>query len=125
MKQLLVAWLSWFTLVGASSAAVDANTASKDALQSVSGIGPSIAQRIVDERRKGPYKDLADLQARVKGIGESKARRMIASGLRVSGPVARKSETGARDPESGARKPETIVQTFVGGRAASLQPARR
>ena len=54
---------------GAAFAAVDANTASVDALRTVRGVGPRIAQRIVDERRRGPYASLDDLQARVRGVG--------------------------------------------------------
>jgi type II secretory pathway component PulK len=50
-------------------AAVNANTASPDELRTVRGIGPSIAQRIVDERRRGAYASLDDLQARVRGGG--------------------------------------------------------
>jgi len=64
-------------------AAVNVNTASFDELQTISGIGPATAQRIVDERRKGPFKSLDDLQARVKGIGESRVRKMAAAGLTV------------------------------------------
>jgi competence protein ComEA len=69
--------------VGESFAAVDANTASAEALQSVRGIGPAIAKRIVDERRRGPFKGLDDLQARVRGVGEATLRRMVAAGLTV------------------------------------------
>ncbi|MEI7447198.1 MAG: helix-hairpin-helix domain-containing protein, partial [Burkholderiales bacterium] len=76
-------------LSASALAAVDANTASAEALEAVSGIGPSIARRIVDERRKGPYRSLDDLQTRVKGIGEAKARRLAAAGLTVgSGSAA-------------------------------------
>jgi competence protein ComEA len=63
--------------------AVNVNTASFDELQTIAGIGPATAQRIVDERRKGPFKSLDDLQARVKGIGESRVRKMAAAGLTV------------------------------------------
>lgn len=77
---VLCALLAW---AGAAFAAVDANTASADALQSVRGVGPTIAQRIVEERRRGPYASLDDLQARVRGVGEASVRRMAAAGLSV------------------------------------------
>ena len=79
---VLTGLLAW---AGAAFAAVDANTASVDALQSVRGVGPTIAQRIVDERRRGPYSSLDDLQARVRGIGEASVRKMSAAGLTVGG----------------------------------------
>jgi competence protein ComEA len=75
--------LSWLLLSASALAAVNVNTASFDELQTISGIGPATAQRIVDERRKGPFKSLDDLQARVKGIGESRVRKMAAAGLTV------------------------------------------
>jgi competence protein ComEA len=87
---VLCALLAW---AGAAFAAVDANTASADALQSVRGVGPTIAQRIVEERRRGPYASLDDLQARVRGVGEASVRRMAAAGLSVGGP-ARLQGTG-------------------------------
>ena len=68
---------------GAAFAAVDANSASVDALRTVRGVGPRIAQRIVDERRRGPYASLDDLQARVRGVGPGSARKMAAAGLTV------------------------------------------
>ncbi len=73
----------WLMLVASALAAVNVNTASFDELQTISGIGPATAQRIVEERRKGPFKSLDDLQARVKGIGESRVRKMAAAGLTV------------------------------------------
>lgn len=51
---------------------VDINTASVKSLQALPGIGPSIAQRIVDYRKAhGPFKKVEDL-TKVKGIGEKK-----------------------------------------------------
>ncbi|MCL2310469.1 MAG: helix-hairpin-helix domain-containing protein [Proteobacteria bacterium] len=51
-------------------AAVDINTASKEELQTLSGIGPEKAQAIVDYRAQhGPFKSTHDLH-KVKGIGK-------------------------------------------------------
>jgi len=51
---------------------VDINTASAKSLQALPGIGPTIAQRIVDYRRAhGPFKSVEDLK-KVRGIGEKK-----------------------------------------------------
>ncbi len=51
------------------------NKASFEALQALPGVGEKMAQKIVDERANGPFKDLEDLQ-RVKGIGPKKAEKM-------------------------------------------------
>ena len=97
MKTLLLAFAALLLSISTSFAAVNANTASVEELQVVAGIGPTIAQRIVDERRKGPYKGLDDIQARVKGIGETSIRKMAAAGLTVSGgrtkPESRDGDT--------------------------------
>ncbi len=48
---------------------LDLNTASAAALEELPGIGPALAKRILDDRRRnGRYRRLADLD-RVKGIG--------------------------------------------------------
>lgn len=55
-----------------SSGLVNINTASAAELQTLSGIGPSMAQSIIDDRSKnGPFASVDDLM-RVSGIGEKK-----------------------------------------------------
>lgn len=57
---------------GSSSGLVNINTASAAELQTLSGIGPSVAQSIIDERTKnGAFASVDDLM-RVSGIGEKK-----------------------------------------------------
>jgi len=53
---------------------IDINRASAAELQRLPGIGPVIAARIVEERRKGPFKSVDDLRPRVLGIGPKKLR---------------------------------------------------
>lgn len=106
MKTLLLAFAALLLSMSAAFAAVNANTATVDDLQTVAGIGPTIAQRIVDERRNGPYKSLDDIQARVKGVGETSIRKMAAAGLTVSGGGRSKSESQADakpDAKAGAK----------------------
>ncbi len=66
--------------------ALDANAASQAELESIRGIGPAIAARIIAERERGPYLDLDDLRDRVRGIGVASLRRMAEAGLEVAGP---------------------------------------
>jgi len=55
------------------SLAVDANTAPVPVLEALPGIGPALAGRIVQSREAQPFRSLADLDRRVKGIGPAKA----------------------------------------------------
>ena len=58
--------------VGGATGLVNINTASSAELQTLSGIGPSMAQSIIDERTKnGAFASVDDLM-RVSGIGEKK-----------------------------------------------------
>jgi competence protein ComEA len=51
---------------------VNINTATQSELESLPGIGPSLAKKIMDFRQKnGPFKSTQDLMA-VQGIGEKK-----------------------------------------------------
>jgi competence protein ComEA len=47
---------------------IDVNHAEARELQQLPGIGPKLAQRILDERAKGPFRSVEDLR-RVSGIG--------------------------------------------------------
>jgi len=54
-----------------ASGPVDINTADLDQLQTLRGIGPALAQRIIDFREEnGPFRSVEDL-LQVKGIGEA------------------------------------------------------
>lgn len=68
----------------AVAASVDVNTATREELQAIKGIGPAMSQRIVEEReRGGPFRSPQDLDRRVKGIGETSLKKMRESGLVV------------------------------------------
>jgi competence protein ComEA len=69
----------------AAFAAVDVNKADQAALESVKGIGPGISGKILEERKKGSFKDWNDLIERVKGVGEGNAAKFSADGLTVNG----------------------------------------
>lgn len=76
------------TLMGVQNvfAAVEINTADQAQLDSVPGIGPATSRAILDERKKnGSFKDWADLEQRVRGIGERNSVKLSAAGLVVNG----------------------------------------
>lgn len=69
----------------ASFAAVDVNKASAAELDGIKGIGPSISEKIIQERKKGNFKDWNDFIGRVNGVGETTAAKFSAEGLTVNG----------------------------------------
>src|SRR5258706_7318553 len=69
MNRLLLLFTLLFALCGIGNAAVNVNTASKEELDSLKGIGPVKAQAIIDYRTKnGPFKTVDELE-KVPGIG--------------------------------------------------------
>jgi competence protein ComEA len=69
----------------AAFAATDVNKASQAELEAVKGIGPGMATRILEARKTGSFNNWADLQGRVKGVGDGNARKFSADGLTVNG----------------------------------------
>ena len=69
----------------AAFAAVDVNKATAAELDGIKGIGPGISTKILDERKKGNFKDWSDFIERVKGVGEGNAAKFSAEGLTVGG----------------------------------------
>lgn len=74
------------SLATAHALEIDVNAASVEDLRSIRGVGPQLAERIVRERLRGPFRDLEDLRARVRGIGERTAHKLVKHGLRVRAP---------------------------------------
>lgn len=84
MKKLLLTFISLIISTSIAMAAVNLNTATKDDLDKVTGIGPVKAQAIIDYRKKnGPFKSVDELE-NVKGFG-SKSVKKVRSELTVNG----------------------------------------
>ena len=114
-KRLLAAVLA--LMAATAFAAVDVNKATAADLDGIKGIGPGISAKILDERKKGNFKDWNDLVERVKGIGEGNAAKFSAEGMTVNGsafkgvaaaPTAKKEDkpTAAAAPATAAAKKE-------------------
>ena len=84
LKKLLAIVLALFA-AAVFAASADVNKASQAELEAIKGIGPGIATKILDERKKGSFKDWGDLIERVKGVGEANAAKFSADGLTVNG----------------------------------------
>ena len=103
MKKLLLILLVWAASLGQALAAVDVNTADQSALQTVKGIGPAKAKALVDERSAhGPFKDRADLSARVKGFGTKTVDRLLAEGLTIGAAKAAPAPSKSNPKAGGA-----------------------
>ena len=107
-KNFIVALAAMVASIGFAFAQVDVNKADQAALDGVKGIGPSISKKIIDERKKGgDFKDWADLEKRVKGIGEKNAVKFSQAGLTVN------SQPLANAPAAPAAKVKTTKTPAV------------
>jgi len=108
LKKLLAFALALFA-AAAMAASVDVNKATQAELDGIKGIGPAIAGKILDERKKGTFKDWQDLVDRVKGVGEGNAAKFSAEGLTVNGTAfkgaAPAAPTAAKKDEKPAAAP--------------------
>jgi competence protein ComEA len=86
MKKLLLAIATLVATMGFAFAQVDVNKADQAALDGVKGIGPAKSKMILEERSKGgQFKDWADFEKRVKGIGAKNTVKLSQAGLQVNG----------------------------------------
>jgi competence protein ComEA len=84
MKRLLLVLVMLVAFSGVAVAAVNINTATKEELSSIKGVGEKRAQEIIDYRTKnGPFKTVDDLQ-KVPGIGPG-LMKQIRSQISTSG----------------------------------------
>jgi competence protein ComEA len=102
-KKLIVS-LAMLFAAATAFAAVDVNKADQASLEAVKGIGTKVSVRILDERKKGPFKDWPDLMARVKGIKQAAAVRLSKEGLTVNGSSYTGGEVKAKDDTRHATK---------------------
>ncbi|MEO7954536.1 MAG: helix-hairpin-helix domain-containing protein [Polaromonas sp.] len=102
-----------------SFAAVDVNKATAADLDGIKGIGPGISGKIVDERKKGEFKDWNDFIERVKGIGDKNAARFSAEGMTVGGASFKGAAPAAKkDVKPAAAAPAASVAAAPAAAAA-------
>jgi len=83
----------------------------------VKGVGPSMSKAILAERSKGEFKDWADFQKRVKGVGDKTAVKLSQAGLQVNGKA---KEGAAMKAEA---KPEAKTEAKPEAKAAKSAAA--
>ena len=105
MKRLLLAFAMWFAISGVALAVVNINTATKEELTSLKGVGEKRAQEIISYRTKnGPFKTVDDLE-KVPGIGPG-IMKQIRSEITTTGKTDI-GKAGAKDAKAaGAKKAE-------------------
>jgi competence protein ComEA len=112
LKKFWLPVLALLMFAGSVFAAVDVNNADQAALDSVAGVGPATSKAILAEREKnGNFKDWADLERRVKGVGARNAVKLSAAGLTVNGkayegPASGGSKAGKHDAKAAAKAAE-------------------
>jgi competence protein ComEA len=92
MKNWILALVAFFVLAGSALAAVNINTATKEELTSLKGVGDKRAQEIIDYRKKnGDFKSVDELE-KVPGIGPG-IMKQIRSQVTVSGKTTASKPT--------------------------------
>jgi competence protein ComEA len=112
-------------------AAVDVNKATPAELDSIKGIGPGTADKIIKARKAGDFKDWNDFTARVAGIKDARAAKLSAAGLTVNGAAfagapaapaaAKKGADKAAAPAAAA--PAAASKAMPAAAAAPAMPA--
>lgn len=98
---LALALATQFLAVPYALAAVNLNTATKDELVALPGIGPAKAQAILDYRKaNGPFKTVDDLR-NVKGIGAKRLEK-LRSDVSVGGPPPKVAAVAGGKPDAKA-----------------------
>ena len=106
LKKLMLAVVALVATMNFAFAQVDVNKADAAALDGVNGIGPAKSKAILEERKKGEFKDWSDFQQRVKGVGEKNALKLSAAGLVVNG----KGKDGAAAAAGTPAKPKAAAK---------------
>lgn len=140
LKKLVFGLMALLAATGFAFADVDVNKGDQAALDGIKGIGPTKSKAIIEERTKnGAFKDWADFESRVKGIGEKSSAKLSAAGLTVNGQVkpgaaakpaasaasakADKAEKAADKAAARAEKAAPAAPAAASAPAATAKPA--
>ena len=117
---LALALATQLSFVAPASAGVNINTATKDELVALPGIGPAKAQAIVDYRKaNGPFKSVDDLK-NVKGIGAKRLEK-LRNDVSVGGPPARVAAAPGGKPDAKGAGPSAKGEVRATAEAKSVK----
>ncbi len=121
IKKLMLAVATMIATMGFAFAQVDVNKADAAALDGIKGVGPKMSKMILDERAKGgEFKDWADFEKRVKGVGPKNALKMSGAGLMVAG---KSMDGAAMVPAKGRAMPDARPATDMKAKPAARPAA--
>jgi competence protein ComEA len=108
MKRVALLFAALLAYTGLAFAVVNVNSATKEQLEKLEGIGPVKAQAIIDYRKKnGPFKKLEDVK-NVDGIGEATFA-TIRKDIALSGTTTGPGKAAEKKADSAADKAEKKV----------------
>jgi len=119
-KKFLLACIAFIVTMGIAFADVEVNKADQSALDGVKGIGPTISKAIIAERTKnGDFKDWADFQKRVKGIGDKNSTKLSQAGLVVNGQAKQGASASASASAPASASASAMATTAATGGTTS------
>ena len=119
LKKILALAVMLYATV--SFAAVDVNKATAAELDGIKGFGPGISTKIIDERKKGNFKDWNDFIVRVKGVGDGNAAKFSAEGMTVNGAAL----SGAKPAAPAAPAAKADAKPAAAAPAPAAAPAAK
>jgi competence protein ComEA len=122
IKKLMLAIAMLVASTGFAFAQVDVNKADAAALDGVKGVGPSMSKTILAERSKGEFKDWADFQKRVKGVGDKTAIKLSQAGLQVNGK-AKEGVAAKAEAKAEAKTEAKTAKSAAAPKDAKAKPA--
>lgn len=128
MWKKLLAALAMCCASAMAMAAIDVNKATEADLDALKGIGPVTSKLILNERKKGAFKDWQDFITRVKGVGDARAAKFSEEGLTVNGQAfkplaAAKKEDKAAAKDAKADKKDAKADAKAEAKAVAAKPA--
>ena len=118
LYRALAAALAWLAFTPVC--ALEVNLASQAELESIAGIGPDLATRIIAVRRAKPFDDWNDFRKRVRGVGTSRAARLSTEGLTIrftDAAIGRIADfatlVNERTENIGARRLHTVMEKLL------------
>lgn len=126
MKRLFLVLVMLVAFSGVAVAAVNINTATKEELTSIKGVGEKRAQEIIDYRTKnGPFKTVDDLE-KVPGIGPG-LMKQIRSQVSTSGKtvIDKPTEKTSKTTNSTAKAAESAKSDGLKSDKASGKSAEK